>query len=371
MKKLLIAVICLLSINHYAQPVRIHAQYGKDDKVTYMIVDNMGALLEFGCRLFTDSQVMSAAVRNERDRALLYSGDIENFDSRLADLAKAMGARYLLNAKERITNDQIYVTLEFIDVRKTNVLVRKMYTIKDLAEASSLKGKEIAKDFIEEISYLEICPYKGPVSVKIYENKNEKAEDKHAVFCGGEMKEFSRITKTYSRDNTRWNLNKIGHESTNGTFNWELFTETVETENNECYPCTSGKIEKRISNKTTTVKADISDLSNKSNKYEHEAKDARVKIKFEKGGTYQLYLRASSEKGAQTTIIKENITGHCDTKEINETHPSQRNVPLDLVLGPFKGSPMDKKLHAKGSKILSESSNGKSYYEYDFTLSRE
>ena len=98
--------------------------------------------------------------------------------------------------------------------------------------------------------------------------------------------------------------------------------------------------------------------------------DVRITLKFNQNGTYSLIANAASDNVSTTTKIVEEISGSCDTEEKNESHPYKKTIPLDIILGPFNGTPFQKTLKESGENAT-EDKKEKTVIKYNYELIRE
>jgi hypothetical protein len=290
----------------------------------------------------------------------------------ISEIAGGMGADYHVFLKLIMDNDYYSFSARFVDEKTKNTLVDKVRQSTESNLAKDLQS--FAKEFVKEVAYeVELCPYKGPVNLKIVETLKRQTSTKEPIFCEDKWKEHNRSSSVDNEDVQEWKLNKIGRKgSSDGNMTWDLSEHSQEIDKNDCYECVSGSVGARSSEKTVTRTSGIKGISRESKVVDDALWDSKVRTKFNRDGTYFLILKAASKKGTSTTQTKETISGACDPNVKSESKKSTKDIPLDnFRLGPFKGTPYDKDLKEKNKVVTKSTSDQESYYEFDFTLSRE
>ena len=85
-----------------------------------------------------------------------------------------------------------------------------------------------------------------------------------------------------------------------------------------------------------------------------------------------MHVEATSDAGSRKTHIVETTQGSCDTKNVNENHDQKVDVPLEAILGPFKGTPLDKNLKDNQKKTeKSDQPEEETVTQIEFDLSRK
>ena len=74
-------------------------------------------------------------------------------------------------------------------------------------------------------------------------------------------------------------------------------------------------------------------------------KDSRIRIRFLDSGAYMIKIDAVSKNGSELVDLYEKATGTCDAIDRDPPPEKQaRDTHLNGEWGPFRGSPLDKRL---------------------------
>jgi len=227
--------------------------------------------------------------------------------------------------------------------------------------------------FIKELSKYEICPYTGTMYFEVKTERNEKTTDAYPIYCNGADKQYKKEVEINEKSVEIWKLNKTDKYLTDGSLSYTLREESLTTELNECYHCPSGREGSRVFTEKVIQTANIEGLSIESVSKDKNIPDARTEITFLEDGTYILEVMAASKTGDLKVKTEIHAEGTCDV--INKppvTITKKADVPLNVKLGPFPGSGIDKILSQKGSyQTENPVTKEKTTFTYDFNLKRD
>lgn len=227
--------------------------------------------------------------------------------------------------------------------------------------------------FIKELSKYEICPYIGTLDFEVKTERNEKTTDAYPVYCNGADKKYKKEVEINEKSEANWKLIKTDKYLTGGILSYTLREESLTTELNECYPCPSGRKGARVYTEKIIQTANIEGLSVESVLKGKNIPDARTEITFLEDGTYTIIVKAASKKGELKVKTEIHAEGTCDViSKPPVTSTQKADVPLNVTLGPFPGSGLDKVLSQNGSyHTVDPITNEKTTVTYNFNLKRD
>jgi hypothetical protein len=227
--------------------------------------------------------------------------------------------------------------------------------------------------FIKELSKYEICPYTGTMNFEVKTERNDKTTDAYPVYCNGADKQYKKEFEINEKSLEIWKLTKTDKYLPEGSLSYTLREESLTTELNECYLCPSGRKGSRVYTEKIIQTANIEGLSIESVSKGKNIPDARTEITFLEDGTYILEVMAASKTGDLKIKTETHAEGTCDV--INKppvTITKKADVPLNVKLGPFPGSGMDKILSQNGSYTTENPvTKEKTTVTYNFNLKRD
>lgn len=319
---------------------------------------------EYPCARARTQHDIYDKVETERQNQL--KGGETNWSSFCDDLK----ADYLVNleASEFLSN-QIIVSASVIDYKKKESIARESkYGSNNEATLKKL-FKQVAESVTKKMADYEICPYSGDVTVKIESEKNDTKTDYVGSPCGGGNATIN--TEIESNATLEWKLKKVKKIQTSGTMTYKLHEKYTITSDYPCYICDNGQKGAAKITETDESEGQIEGLSNDSSFEGQKIDDARISIKFLSDGTYNILLEGTSKKGPLKVTKEKKIEGVCESdSEPKDTKNKQIDVPLSLILGPYKGTPQDKTLSQDETKDLT---NGKEKVtlKINFSLTRQ
>lgn len=229
--------------------------------------------------------------------------------------------------------------------------------------------QKLAESIVDELSELELCPYKGSVNIEVKSDRDETTTSTNPCVDG------TIYTEVVVRSNSflNWRLQKKGQRLTTGSVTYDLneyYRSEIKT---PCYICENGMKGSATITETSESEAKVEGISNESTFEGKQVSDARIKIVFLDNGTYTLLVKATSEKGTLKETTETKVDGPCNAA--NESKPKdtttkRMDVPITLVLGPYQGTAEDKVLQQKETKDISQGQE-KATITIDFSLTRD
>ncbi|MDO9253989.1 MAG: hypothetical protein Q7U54_00650 [Bacteroidales bacterium] len=317
----------------------------------------------FPCVEILDRGSLYEMLRWERKRQLLGAID----DNQLQNIAGAIGSDYLIKFKADVLGDQLYLSAFCMDVKKANTIARTD-AHGPIGQASE-NAEKVSKDLVKQLKEYEICAYEGKLTIEVESEKEETTSS--SIPCDGGM--IAIQTRITTKMNLNWKLNKNGLRKGDGNVTYDMNEKTETTINNPCYICPDGQKTIAQINEKKDVEAKASGLSNESVSEGQKVADCRIKIVFLEDGTYNILIEATSQKGNMKTTIDKKINAPCAARKNEEPEEPRNNeidVPLKVVLGPYKGTAEDKVLNQDETKDLSQGKE-KATAKINFSLTRQ
>ena len=325
---------------------------------------------EFPCsKLYSKSEI-SSILSSMREREILNINEGRNAMDFLQDVSKA---DYLIPITILTVGETNYFGLRLDEPQRARTLFRK---VKSCNGTSCFD--ELVDDLIIEMAYLEICPYLGTIEFDVHSTREKNETKKLQTFCN-EQYQIQILTSTSQTDEkSNWKLTKNGYRQGTGEMSYKLYEEIANTDENPCYPCTSGRLAGRSSTYSEIKTSEGTGISSVSRDYAWSPEltdgeifnDVRIKVQFNRDGTYLIKAFAASENIPQMVSISEKIIGSCDVQGKNEKHSFKTKIPLDCILGPFQGNPFQKTLKESGEKTELKDEK-KLVYKYNFEFHRK
>jgi hypothetical protein len=303
-------------------------------------------------------------------------------ESNLAEIIGQFNCDYFIQLQISCINDKIMITGTRMNERSARVLNRQ-------TEIGNNENGEFvekfANDFLENILYSEPCPYKGSIHIEDLETMSTDSIVEKNISCGnlagtnGTEKFTSKEKRNISR---KIELNKINKTEAEGSYTSTMNSEYYSTYvNNDCYVCsmdgtdatviTTGDFSDEV---TENSRWNISGIASYKTGEDSLVKISEVAIHFAKNGTYTVEVKAVSNygpfEGSRTTKTNSTCGGQ---KTKNDDPISYRtNDTFKFNLGPFKGSPFDKRLKENGTMDVSmKNSKEKHKITFGFGLTRD
>lgn len=328
-------------------------------------------LKEFNCANILTGLDLKQALNYCRQAALLGNDEMGRTGMEMA--RNALNADYIVYVKINSIGNTHYMTFELTRPKRGKMLLA--------VKTGSGNGigfiDQLISEFIEEMAYYEICPYKG--NLELTENTTKITNNKTNidVFCNEQFQQHVIEEKTNRTEKTNWKLERNGRGQGIGDMTYKWFEVSNYHDEDPCYTCESGRTAGRTYTKEEIEKAEGSGISTDA----YEARiipdslldapfaDVRIKIKFEHNGTYFLQVEGSSNSTTSTIKVTEEAIGSCDLVQKNENHTRSFTIPVSCILGPFNGKPLDKTLKASGTQPIDKGETTGTY-EYNFELTR-
>jgi len=311
----------------------------------------------------------------ERQRQLLGSGSEETLKS----ISDALGVDYLVSLEVSVAiGEKFIVNGTLIPMRTKPVipLVRASaysnYSKKSFDQIDA-NLKEVAKKLVDGLKEIEICPFKGEITVKIVSTKKDNQKEEYPVYCNGSDGTYRKTTTTDNYSENSWMIQKNKLNASTGNVKFNLHEEFTIEEENPCYVCSPTKQGPRTYNDKTTTYVDIHGLSKESESKGIKVDDARSYLTFLDDGTYTLRVTASSTQGEKKTKREVHAEGICENiNESPKTITNKVDEGLNETFGPFTGSSQDKVLsHKETIKKVDAVTKEETTITYEFNLTRD
>lgn len=319
---------------------------------------------ELPCVKVNNMKNISAALSLDRDRELL-TGETGYFE----EIARAMGADYLINVN--ITSDGKMTGFSASTAHtKNGKSVAKKTVLGEGDNEHKLDDIEkFAKDFVAELTKLQLCPFVGKLTMTIDRTSDEIHERGNR--CGKDNSGYFRGTiKNSNNFALKLNLEKKGRIKAKGSLTASSIDEKMRHDvNSGCVNCLTytGKDVTGI-DATNYTSSDYTEILREEYKVEglsrlgkesntDDSFPAEVSIEFQiNEGTYMIRLKAVSNKGIFVKSRKvTNVTACQKDPDTDEKVTNEIIVSVKDVWGPFKGKPSDKTL--QDSKTETENQN--------------
>lgn len=225
------------------------------------------------------------------------------------------------------------------------------------------------QSLIDDLKYVEICTYTGPITIEVKSERDETESFYIPSPCGGDN---ALVTATRKVNMTlNWDLYKGSLHSGYGNVKYDLKENYTTVTNFPCYKCKNGDQGPVKITEIVETEAKTEGISTESISEGKHVDDVRIGIVFFENGTYSILVKATSKKGVQKNSAEKKFEGMCESEsEPKDTKDRQINVPLEITLGPYAGTSEEKTLHQKETIDLSKGQE-KTSLTIDFTLTRK
>lgn len=296
----------------------------------------------------------------------------------MKSISDALGCEYLISIEIGILPGEKFVINASLIPYKDKFPSLHASAYSNLTASSgdqNLKNcEEVAHKIIDGLKEVEICPFKGTVKINVVSDLQKDTVAVYPVFCNNMDGVYRIKTKTDNHAENNWELQKIAKYRTTGISDFTLYEEKSIEEQDDCYACSQQRKGARIFFEETKKYGEIKGLSQESQEKGKPIADARVDIRFQKDGTYTIYVDATSTQGDITTIHTKHAEGTCGSiNDPAEKFTKKGDVPLHYIFGPYNGTSADKILKEKQDKIeeINPVSGEKTIYNISFDLERE
>jgi hypothetical protein len=285
-----------------------------------------------------------------RQQALLgTTGANENFQS----FAENFGADYLVVLKVTTSASRCLLSARWLDVRNVKALANEVGTCDPTSGGTLDEIQRISRKLVERAAYFEICPYKGPVKIKIHSSRTKEQKTEYPAFCNGMDQRYSKTETENSVMDLKLDLTRTGRTWATGTGHYSSAEIFELQEDDPCHDCGGGRRGVRLYTEKKRETAEIEGLSERSraeashlSEELQKVSDVRLYLRFTENGTYRLELLAASKTGTRRVHIERKAEGNCDTKiaRPKEDYDVLADIGVAKIMGPFQGSPLDKSL---------------------------
>jgi len=381
MKKLIFIVFLLLitvtKINADEKP--------KFFIVTYAVGDSSGKLTEaylnnfekqvtnllqekYPCVEISNSSKVRAILDLEREKELKGASDQETFQ----ELAQSLNCKYLIVFKVSVFKNTASILSFCMDMKKVHTLVRIFQNIQFGKESLDVTDK-ISKGIVNGLKIYEICPFKGTIDITIISDKDTTITETYSVYCNNSDQTYRKEEVISEHTESTWNLEKKNLNWTDGDMHFHDEEYYDLTEENGCYKCKSGREGGRTYKVKKSYTVEGSGISHESVRDGEKQLDTRSELIFYNDSTYSLHVQGTSKPSNANEKNVISAEGTCDNiSPQNKIIKKEVTVPLNLILGPFKGCALDKKLSQKNTiKTIDPNTKEKETITYEFNLKKD
>lgn len=336
----------------------------------FMLENEIGSKLQkaFPCIDLKTQNSVEQKLNDLRKVCLLTDLPTEEIQKAITDIGGDVNCDYLVHIRMNVFADnKALVTCKVMNMKEAKTLANAFST-QNLMSIDSKTGEELAKKITDDLKEYEICTYQGKLTIEVETEKEETTSSSNP--CDNGM--IVTQTKFKTKSNLKWELNKNGLRKGSGNVTYDLNENTETTINNPCYICSDGQKTIAQINEKKDVEAKANGLSNESVSEGQKVADCRIKIVFLEDGTYSILVEATSQKGNMKTTIDKKVNAPCAAGKDEQPEEPRNNeieVPLKVVLGPYKGSAEDKVLSQDETKDLSQGKE-KATAKINFSLTR-
>jgi hypothetical protein len=323
----------------------------------------------FPCASYTSYANIAVALSNERERLLL--GGPENEGS-LADLARSLGAQYLVYLKMIQFGQSVSMNAVCIDMKNPKTLVNVIEQA-PLNEDAFEQVEKLLDKFIDDLLKYEICPYKGRIKIDVTTEMNVDESKEYPVYCNEQDRTYKLHYKENKHSEHFWTFEKEAKVWARSFIDYTISEESEKEIEDGCYSCPQGKT-RRLYRETMSKSGKIDEVSQESWLYGKQVDDARVEITFNDDGTYIIKITATSKESDITATRYRYAESWCDTEnKPPETIKNKVDIPLSYTFGPYPGTARDDFLKEHPDPIVETNpiSGEKITYEISFDLLRE
>ncbi len=288
-------------------------------------------------------------------RKLCYLKDVPTNDiqKQLSSIGSALDCNYLVYTYIKVFADKkALVTCKVMDYKKAQVIASAILS-QSISGISNSVAEKMADDMLDQLKDHEICYYEGKLTIEIESEKEESTSSSQQ--CDNGM--ITTQIELNSKSTGKWELNKKGLRKASGSVNYDLNEKTETTIINPCYICPDGTKTMAQINETKTVEGKVSGLSSNSVFKGEKVDDCRVKLMFLSDETYYVLVKAVTEKGNLKTTIDKKVNAPCamgGEEKPEEPRNNEIDIPLVIVLGPYKGTTKDAVLSQNETKDLTQ-----------------
>ena len=303
---------------------------------------------EFPCTSTATAHDMQALLGHLRERDLLATTDDlrQSADQAFDNFAGSFGADYLVALNVIASGSQCSLGAKWLDVRKAKALASFIDSGNPDGPGVLSAIDRLAEKLVDEAAYFEICPYTGPVKIKIHSTRAKDDRLEYPVFCNERDQQYVKTTSLSTMADTELDAMRTAKNQATGTVRYKSLESQKLVEEDPCHVCDSGRKGGWTYTEEQRATVAIEGLSQESSTAGQRFDDLRIYLKFGKDGTYRVELMAASRSGTRTVHVERKAEGTCDTKleKPKEDYTVRVDIPLGNVMGPFPGTPQDKVL---------------------------
>jgi hypothetical protein len=311
---------------------------------------------------------------HERDLQLLGAGSEENLKS----IAEALNIDYLVVLElGTMIGNQFTVSVVCMPYRtKDKFPVARIFArcpfFEDSGGEMGNKVKEAATQMIDKLKKLEICPFKGPITITNTSSFDTIKEYQYDVYCNETDQQFHKKIEIHNYTYSEWVLSRKGNERANGDMTFKTNEKTTIIEEDGCHTCESGRKGGRTFTEEHSLKHSGGGISHDSQWNGLPQEDTRVELQFLDDGTYLVIAKGTSQPANGNEIVIKRSVGTCDTENTSNNVPRIVRIPLMAIFGPYPGKASDKVLQQKDEiQSMDPISKERHTYTIEFNLKHD
>lgn len=304
----------------------------------------------------------------ERQKQLLGTGN----DETVSNIAQAMGNDYLVSLKVRVLEGNAIIDAFCADTRKARVISRRTASAPH-GNAGVDAVEKVAKDVVNGLKNIEICPFVGPVSITLNSELDSTNIEDYGVYCNGMDQRYHKEMTIKSSTFSEWKLERKGIAWTDGTMTFYTDEVSKTTEEDGCHKCKTGREGGLVTTITSSMKVKGSGISHVSFREGKVQDDTRIELRFMDDGTYLLIAKGTSQAITGEDKVITQAEGTCDNiPQETKVVPREIKIPLKVIFGPYQGKTTDKVLQQKDTKEITDpATKEKSTISIEFTLNQK
>jgi hypothetical protein len=234
------------------------------------------------------------------------------------------------------------------------------------------KVEEVATQIIDKLKKLEICPFKGPITITNTSVFDTVKEYQYDVYCNEMDQQYHKKTEIHNYTYSEWVLSRKGNERANGDMTFKTNEKSTVVEEDGCHTCKSGRQGGRTLTEEHSLKHSGGGISHESQWNGLPQEDTRVELQFLDDGTYLVIAKGTSLPANGNEIVTKHSEGTCDTENTNDNIPRIVRIPLMAIFGPYPGKATDKVLQQKDTiETMDPISKERHTYTIDFNLKHD
>jgi len=285
--------------------------FEKPDAIAQALEDTVTSQIRaaFPCAEYITPHDLRTMLNFARMRSLLgVPADQEaDYQQGLKALGNASAVDYIVAVDAKALNGSCVFSGMWLDVRQVKALARSLETFPVNDGAIFDASRRIADKLLDQVSTVEICPFKGNFKATVKSTRDKSAKEEYPVYCNGSDAMYRKLTSDKASAETHVEIDRSGKRRGDATANELRYSARQETslvEENGCYPCPSGRQGGRIYTQKTTTALEINGCGEMTYKDDngvlHQRDAIEIRPAFKDDGTYILIVTVTSAVGTES-----------------------------------------------------------------------